>query len=238
MAGALMGVGLAAGIAIWRTRDLWLPKPEKSDTKGLLREVLPLAVRFRRVPVHVHGGHDVCEGVFHRRRDGAICGGGDLSRALLWLVLPLAAVMFPKIVHAAAKSQKSNLFNLVVLGTAVLAIGGGLGLWLVGPVVVKIVYKTSYVAATTALLPWYAAAMVPLALAERDGQRPAGARAVRGGARHGGAGGGLRPDAAGDAGSFSPASRRAANARRVQPSALRRLRVVHLGRERQNENAN
>jgi hypothetical protein len=52
-----------------------------------------------------------------------------------------------------------------VLGTAVLAICGGLGLWLVGPVAVKIVFKSSYVAATTALLPWYAAAMVPLALA-------------------------------------------------------------------------
>ena len=90
---------------------------------------------------------------------------GTLSRALLWLVLPLAAVMFPKIVHAAAKSEKSNLFNLVVLGTAVLAICGGIGLWLVGPAVVKIVYKTSYVAATTGLLPWYTAAMVPLALA-------------------------------------------------------------------------
>jgi len=47
----------------------------------------------------------------------------------------------------------------------VLAICGGLGLWLVGPVMVKIVYTSNYVAATTALLPWYAAAMVPLALA-------------------------------------------------------------------------
>ena len=90
---------------------------------------------------------------------------GTLSRALLWLVLPLATVMFPKIVHAAAKSEKTNLFNLVVLGTAVLAICGALGLWLVGPLMVKIVYKSSYVAATTALLPWYAGAMVPLALA-------------------------------------------------------------------------
>jgi O-antigen/teichoic acid export membrane protein len=32
---------------------------------------------------------------------------GTLSRALLWLVLPLATVMFPKIVHAAAKSEKT-----------------------------------------------------------------------------------------------------------------------------------
>jgi hypothetical protein len=73
--------------------------------------------------------------------------------------------MFPKIVHASAKSEKSNLFGIVVLGTAALAIFGGLGLWLVGPTVVKIVYTSNYVAATTALLPWYAGAMVPLAMA-------------------------------------------------------------------------
>ena len=67
---------------------------------------------------------------------------GTLSRALLWLVMPLAAVMFPKIVHAAAKSEKINLLNLVVLGTAVLAICGGLGLWLVGPLLIKLVFKS------------------------------------------------------------------------------------------------
>jgi O-antigen/teichoic acid export membrane protein len=82
----------------------------------------------------------------------------------LWLVMPLAAVMFPKIVHAAAKSEKTNLFNLVVLGTAVLAICGGLGLWLVGPLVIKLVYKSTYLGAAT-LIPWYAGAMVPLAMA-------------------------------------------------------------------------
>ena len=90
---------------------------------------------------------------------------GTLSRALLWVVLPLASVMFPKIVHAAAKSEKSNLFNIVVLGTAVLAVGGAFGLWLMGPLAVRIAYPASYVAATTALLPWYAGAMVPLSLA-------------------------------------------------------------------------
>jgi hypothetical protein len=38
-------------------------------------------------------------------------------------------------------------------------------LWLVGPLVVKIVYKSGDVAATIALIPWYAGAMIPLALA-------------------------------------------------------------------------
>jgi O-antigen/teichoic acid export membrane protein len=83
----------------------------------------------------------------------------------LWLVLPLAAVMFPKLVHSSAKSEKSNLFGLVILGTAVLSIGGAIGLWVLGPWVVKIVYKPEDVAGTVALLPWYTGAMIPLALA-------------------------------------------------------------------------
>jgi hypothetical protein len=90
---------------------------------------------------------------------------GTMSRGLLWLVLPLAAVMFPKIVQANAKSEKSNLFGLVVLGTAVLGICGMAGLWLIGPLLVKIIYKSGDLAGTMALIPWYAGAMVPLALA-------------------------------------------------------------------------
>ncbi len=90
---------------------------------------------------------------------------GTLSRALLWLVLPLAAVMFPKIVHATAKSEKTNLLGIVLLGTAILAICGAAGLCVVGPLVVKLAFKAEYVAETTKLLPWYAGAMIPLALA-------------------------------------------------------------------------
>jgi len=63
------------------------------------------------------------------------------------------------------KREKNNLFGLVVLGTAVLGICGMAGLWLTGPLLVKILYKASDLAGTMALIPWYAGAMVPLALA-------------------------------------------------------------------------
>jgi Na+-driven multidrug efflux pump len=90
---------------------------------------------------------------------------GTLSRALLWLVLPMAAVMFPKLVHASAKSEKTNLFTLVVIGTAVMAAGGAMGLWLFGPLLVKFMSRPEYVAEAVKLLPWYGGAMIPLALA-------------------------------------------------------------------------
>ena len=165
MAGALIGVGLGAGIVIWRSRDLWTLRAEPFDGKSLRKQVVPLLFGFGACQFMFTSDTMFAKAYFTGDQMAPYVAAGTLSRALLWLVLPLAQVMFPKIVHAAAKSEKSNLFNLVVLGTAVLAICGALGLWLVGPIVVKIVYKTSYVAATCALLPWYAGAMVPLALA-------------------------------------------------------------------------
>jgi peptidoglycan biosynthesis protein MviN/MurJ (putative lipid II flippase) len=68
-------------------------------------------------------------------------------------------------VHASVTSKKSTLMSIVLPGTAALAICGGIALCVLGPWVVRVVYKQSYVADTTALLPWYAGAMVPLALA-------------------------------------------------------------------------
>jgi O-antigen/teichoic acid export membrane protein len=102
---------------------------------------------------------------FGADRTATYGAAGTLSRALLWLVLPLATVMFPKIVHSAARSEKSNLLGPVLLGTAVLAAGGALTLCLVGPWVIKLVYSADYVQVAASVLPWYAWAMVPLSLA-------------------------------------------------------------------------
>ena len=165
MTGALIGVGLTAVVAVWRTRDLWSLRSEAFDGRSLIKQVVPLLFGFGACQFMFTSDTMYAKAYFTGDQMAPYVAAGTLSRALLWLVLPLAAVMFPKIVHAAAKAEKTNLFNLVVLGTAVLAICGALGLWLVGPIVVKIVYKSSYIAATTALLPWYAGAMVPLALA-------------------------------------------------------------------------
>ena len=165
VSGALVGMTVVMCLAVWRTRDLWLQPSEKIDGRALFKQVAPLMLGFGAFQFMFTSDTMFAQAYFTSDEMAPYVAAGTLSRALLWLVLPLAAVMFPKLVHSNAKSEKSNLLKIVLLGTAVLAIGGGLGLWLVGPIVVKLVYKTGYVAATTALLPWYAAAMVPLALA-------------------------------------------------------------------------
>jgi hypothetical protein len=104
------------------------------------------------------------KGYFGENEMACYIAAGTLSRALLWLVLPLALVMFPKIVHSTAKSEHSNLQNIVLLGTLALGVCGALSLCILGPWLVRIPYPPEYAGRTTALLPWYAWAMVPLAL--------------------------------------------------------------------------
>lgn len=167
MFGAFAGLGAWAGIAIWRSRDLWLAKPEPFDSGGLLKQAVPLMIGFGAVQFFLTADTMFVKAFFHDDEIAMASYGvaGTLSRALLWLVLPLAAVMFPKIVHATAKSEKTNLFGIVLLGTVILAVCGAAGLCLVGPLVVKLAFKPEYAAVTMKLLPWYAGAMIPLALA-------------------------------------------------------------------------
>ena len=165
MFGAFAGLGAWAGIAIWRSRDLWLAKPERFDARSLLKQVGPLMLGFGACQFLFTTDTMFVKTFFPGDEMASYGVAGTLSRALLWLVLPLAAVMFPKIVHASAKSEKSNLLGIVLLGTAILAICGAAGLCLVGPWVVKLAFKAEYVAETMKLLPWYAGAMIPLALA-------------------------------------------------------------------------
>jgi O-antigen/teichoic acid export membrane protein len=163
--GAFAGLGAWAGIGIWRSRDLWLAKPEKFDGRGLFKQVAPLMLGFGACQFLFTSDTMYAKAFFSGDEMASYVAAGTLSRALLWLVLPLAAVMFPKIVHASAKSEKSSLLGIVLLGTAILAVCGAAGLCLVGPFVVKLIFTPAYVAMTVKLLPWYAGAMIPLALA-------------------------------------------------------------------------
>jgi O-antigen/teichoic acid export membrane protein len=164
MIGTLAGLAVIAAISLWHTSDFWSLPRERFDGRALLRQVMPLMFGFGVCQFMFTSDTLFAKAFFNGDEMDPYGAAGTLSRALLWLVLPLAAVMFPKLVHSNVRSEKSNVLGVVLIGTAVLSITGGLGLWLLGPWVVKLVYPAKWAAATTALLPWYAGAMVPLTL--------------------------------------------------------------------------
>jgi O-antigen/teichoic acid export membrane protein len=165
MAGVLAGYVVSVLIAAWQTRKLWFLRAQSFDWRAVLRQVIPLTLGFLGFQILFTADTILVKAYFSEDDAGFYVAAGTLSRALMWFVLPLAVVMFPRIVHSAAKAEKTNLMGLVLMATAVLAIVGALGLSLLGPLVVRFVYKPEFVALASSLLPWYAAAMVPLALA-------------------------------------------------------------------------
>lgn len=165
MSGVLLGFLVGSMIALWQCATLWRLPPAPFDWRPLLAQVGPLLLGFGAFQVLFTADTFFAKACFTGDQTDAYFGAGTLSRALMWLVGPLAAVMFPRIVHSAAKAEKSDLLRVVLLGTLVLAVGGAVGLWTVGPFVVKLIYPPRYAAQAIALLPWYAWAMVPLALA-------------------------------------------------------------------------
>lgn len=164
MAGVLLGVIAAVAISAWQTRSLWLAPPEPFDWRTLLSQVGPLMLAFFGFQILFTADSLFVQTYFSKLQMDCYGSAGTLSRALMWLVLPLATVMFPRMVHSAAKSEKSNLIGLVLLATAVLAGVGALAVSLLGPWVVRFIYHKEYVAIASPLLPWYASAMIPLAL--------------------------------------------------------------------------
>jgi O-antigen/teichoic acid export membrane protein len=163
--GMLAGLTVALVLAIWPTRSLWLPSPQPFEWRSLLRQVIPLTLGFGAYQFMLTADTMLVRGCFSGADSAYYVSAGTLSRASMWLVGPLAVVMFPKIVHAKAKAEKSDLMGVVLLGTVILAAGGAMGLWVLGPWVVKFVFGPSYVQADAVLLPWYAWAVVPISVA-------------------------------------------------------------------------
>jgi O-antigen/teichoic acid export membrane protein len=163
--GILGGLTVALVLAIWPTRSLWLSSPKSFEWRSVLGQVIPLALGFGAYQFLLTADTMVVRACFSGKVSAFYGSAGTLARASMWLVGPLAAVMFPKIVHAKAKGEKSDLMGIVLLGTVILAAGGAMGLWVFRPWVVPFMFKDNYVQPAAVLLPWYAWAVVPMAVA-------------------------------------------------------------------------
>jgi O-antigen/teichoic acid export membrane protein len=164
MIGVLFGVLAATALGAWHSRSLWLARPLPFDWRNLLAQVIPLALGFLGFQILFTADTVLVKSYFKKETVDFYVSAGTLSRALMWFVIPFAAVMFPRIVHSAVKDEKTDLMKWVLLGTGVLALLGAGGLAVVGPWVVRFVYQPEYVEVASSILPWYAAAMVPLAM--------------------------------------------------------------------------
>ncbi len=163
--GILGGLTIALVIAIWPTRSLWLPSPQSFEWRSVLRQIIPLTLGFGAYQFMLTADTMLVRGCFSAEDSAYYGSAGTMARASMWLVGPLAVVMFPKIVHAKARAEKSDLMGIVLVGTLILGACVATALWVLGPWVAYAMNGKDYMQPVSLLLPWYAWAVVPLTVA-------------------------------------------------------------------------
>jgi O-antigen/teichoic acid export membrane protein len=167
MIGVLAGLVAALGFAARQNHDLWREPGAPFDSLGWLRRVVPLTLGFGAGQFIFSADAIVVQNYLG---NGGVAApymfGGTLARGIVLFTGPLAAVMFPKLVHSAARAQKNelNFMALTLLGTAVLSSLAAIGLTLTAPLIIKFVSNPDYVSIVP-LIPLFAWSMVPLAVA-------------------------------------------------------------------------
>lgn len=153
-------------MAFWHSRDLWTEPGASFGALEWLKRVVPLTMGLGASQFLFSADAIVVQnylGGNHGELAAPYMFGGTLARGIVLFTTPLAAVMFPKLVHSAARAQKSNVMGLTLLGTAVLGGVAALGLTLTSSFIIKLGSRAEYVSITP-LMPWFAWSMVPLAL--------------------------------------------------------------------------
>jgi O-antigen/teichoic acid export membrane protein len=163
-AGILIGTLLSLAIYAWHGRHTWLGPRAPFGWRPWLGRVVPLTLGFGACQFMFSADPLFVQAYFSEDETFAYMAAGTLARALVAYTGPIAAVMFPKIVRSVALAERTDLMQLTLLTTAGLAILGAIGLKIVAPWVLPLVFKESFVAALP-LLPRFAWSMVPLTLA-------------------------------------------------------------------------
>lgn len=165
LTGVLLGAVTGVVICLAQSRAVWGRRPEPFPAGPMLAQVLPLLLGFGAVQFLFTADTLFVKAFFPPDETGYYGGAGTLARALLWAVQPLTQVMFPKLVQSSARKEKSNLMTQVLLCTLGIAVAGALGLIALRHPLIRLVFKPEFESVGAAVLPWYAAAIVPLALA-------------------------------------------------------------------------
>ena len=141
----------------------WLPSVTRIDWRDLAKRFLPLSIGGGTVIFMMSVDMVVVQRFFDESQTGYYAAAGMIGRALIFFVGPMVAVMFPKIVKSHAEQKPTDVLRFTLLLTAGLcAVAIILGVT-VPDLPLRMVYDESFLKATP-LVPWFIAAMAPLAL--------------------------------------------------------------------------
>jgi len=165
MLASLVGYGLAVGVAAWQSRMVWLAPGEPIVWGEWLGRVIPLTLGLGASQFMVAADQLLVQSIFDRNVTGIYGAAGTIGRALIVFTGPMMAVMFPKIVASAARSQRTNVLAQALGATALCGGAAALACTFFPELPLHIIYHNEKYWAIAPLVPWFAWSMLPLTMA-------------------------------------------------------------------------
>ena len=238
MAGALFGTGLAIVVGGWLIRELLREPGAPIDWRPWLRRTVPLTLAIGSVQFMMIVDVPYVRSVFPvDQTETGYMPAALIGLAMITLLLPMSAVMFPKIVRSAALTQTTRALEQALIGTALLGVAAASACVLFPKLPLQIIFfgKPDFWAAAP-LVPWFTwctAAADSGQCADLESDRPGAVWHRLSGHRHRA---GVWPDPApgqtpsAGARTAGRLPRGAPDPGRIQPAATVGGRLVHFSR--------
>ncbi len=166
MAGAFLGQVVAIVVGLWLTRDVWLARSEPCEWRPWFRKVIPLTLGTAALLFMSNADVLFVQNVF-RDKTALYSASAMIGFALAQVTLPLATVMFPKIVRSAARAEHTDALAMTLKSTAVLGGLAALACTFLPELPLRILYfrNPAYYVTAAPLVPWFAWGILILSMA-------------------------------------------------------------------------
>lgn len=163
LCGALVGAVLSLALAAWHSRNVWVGIAEPFVAGAWLRRVVPLTLGLGASMFMLSYDVTVVQKFFTAEQAklyGAAC---KIGFGLVLFTTPMTAVMFPKIVAAAAREQTTNVLAHALVVTALMGGAVAIVCTLFPEFTLRLIFPPHYLEVAW-LVRWSVWAMLPLAL--------------------------------------------------------------------------
>ena len=164
MFAVLLGTLLAIAVGAWQIRKFWLMESAPVVWRAWVARLIPLTFGLGALTFMLSADMIFVRHYFGVEETGYYAAAGMIGRALVFFIQPLSAVMFPKIVKSAARSEKTDVLAHALGVTALAGGAAAVACTLFPSLPLRIIYDKSFFDIAAPLVPWFAWCMLPLAL--------------------------------------------------------------------------
>lgn len=163
--GAFMGFAVATAIAAWPARIVFQAPPGRFEAGKFLKKVALLTAGAGSTQFIINVDMVFVQAHFPKEVSGFYFAAETIAIAVVILCVPIAAVMFPKIVRSRATATSSDALRLAVTGTALIAGATAVFCAFFPEVPLRILYFSKPELVQSApLIRWFMWAMVPITI--------------------------------------------------------------------------